>query len=657
MPIDEFGTLFQPSYIEMGDQTSGSSIEENPERNELAAKWKARIEVAKKHWKRYHARCKYNRQIVKNVSKTEKPDTPEFNIKRANLIQGTISALVPVVYARAPEISVIPKCPHEHSKAFAQTLQDLINMQLKEANLKEIGKDTVRSCVTTSIGAVKVIWQDSIYTNPMLKKRLDDAQDNLQHIDNLITQLEENDGTVDEYRAKREELFLSMQSLQKQVEASISYGVAIDHVLIDDLLIDPTVREFSDYPNANWIAQKIPMMKADAEAQFKKKLKSASLYRLDEEHTKPDIMPIGDDGQTVKDDETQVIIWEIWDKQNQMVYTIAEGCDYFLRDPYCPDYVGARFYPFFLLPYSKVDGEFWGPSIVDLTEKLQDEHNDIRDKLVDHRGFIKPGYFIGSDVKEKDIKTIVENNTVGSITQLGLPTENVRNTLIPKTYPPIDPMLYDTSQVREDWEQTTGLQDAMRSSVNQAKTATEAQILQNSLTGRTAEFMDTLESWITDIAKYLAQIFVTNLGPDQVLYLLGKDDPQEIVWEPMDRETAFQRVTINVVAGTSGAPNKASEQETWGKILPTISQLLGQIIQMQATGMDPTPFVNLMRETVRRFDDRVEVEKFLPASVVQLQTMPIQEQMMMQQPGSAPQQQVPPELIAQLAAAAQQQPQ
>ena len=125
----------------------------------------------------------------------------------------------------------------------------------------------------------------------------------------------------------------------------------------------------------------------------------------------------------------------------------------------------------------------------------------------------------------------------------------------------------------------------------------------------------------------------------------------------MDRETAFQRVTINVVAGTSGAPNKASEQETWGKILPTISQLLAQIMQVSATGMDATPFVNLMRETVRRFDDRIEVEKFLPAQIVQMQTQAGQMPMVPQQMAAGAQQQLPPELISQLAAAAQQQPQ
>ncbi len=615
---EEEATALTPAENENAD-----AIDENPERDELAAKWKKRLEFARKHWKSYHERCKYNREVVANIDKDANPESPDYNKLQANLIFGTISALVPVVYARAPEISVVPKCPHDHAKAFANTLQELINAQIKEANLKEIGKDTVRSCVTTSIGCVKVIWQDSYYTNPMLKKRLDDAQDNLQHIDNLLTQLEADDtNSLEEYQAKRQELVNSMTSIEKRLEASIACGVAIDHVLIDDLLIDPTVREFSDYPNANWIAQRIPMIKADAEAQFHKRLKSASLYHLDGDSCRKDnVITLSDDAQQVKDDEAQVIIWEIWDKQNMTVYTIAEGCDYFLREPYSPEYVGARFYPFFLLPYAKVDGQFYGPSIVDLTEKLQNEHNEIREKLVDHRSFVHPGYFVGADIKEKDIKQIVNDNEVGSITQLSVPSENLRNVLMPKTYPPIDATLYDTSQLQQDWEQTTGLQDAMRSSINQAKTATEAQILQNSLTGRTAEFMDTLESWITDIAKYLAQIFVTNLDAVQVAQMLGKDDQTEVTWEQMDRDTAFQRMTISVVAGTSGAPNKATEQQVWGQLLPTLTQLLGQIMQLQMSGGDPTPFVNLMKETVRRFDDRIEVEKFLPPQLVQGQTM------------------------------------
>ena len=114
MVLDEV-TIFP----EMPQQENEAEvIEENPERNELAAKWKRRIEFARKFWSKYHKRCRYNRKIVKNVSDDADPGSDAFNVKRANLIQGTISALVPVVYARAPEISVIPKCPHDHQTLY-----------------------------------------------------------------------------------------------------------------------------------------------------------------------------------------------------------------------------------------------------------------------------------------------------------------------------------------------------------------------------------------------------------------------------------------------------------------------------------------------------------------------------------------------------------
>mgnify|MGYP000007717205 CR=1 FL=1 len=45
------------------------------------------------------------------------------------------------------------------------------------------------------------------------------------------------------------------------------------------------------------------------------------------------------------------------------------------------------------------------PSLVDLSEKLQAEHNQIREKLVENRDFIVPGYIAGNDVKVKDIES------------------------------------------------------------------------------------------------------------------------------------------------------------------------------------------------------------------------------------------------------------
>lgn len=71
-------------------------------------------------------------------------------------------------------------------------------------------------------------------------------------------------------------------------------------------------------------------------------------------------------------------------------------------------------------------------------------------------------------------------------------------------------------------------------------------------------------------------------------------------------------VEINIVAGTTGAPDKVQAQETWAKIFPLVQQLLGQIMQIAAQGGDYGPLEALLRETLHRFDDRIDVDQFLP---------------------------------------------
>ncbi len=46
--------------------------------------------------------------------------------------------------------------------------------------------------------------------------------------------------------------------------------------------------------------------------------------------------------------------------------------------------------------------------------------------------------------------------------------------------------------------------------------------------------------------------------------------------------------------------------------MPVIKELVMTIIEVQSKGMDPEPFVNLLRESIKRFDERLDVEQFIP---------------------------------------------
>lgn len=616
-------------------QPQSAPYKEPPaEGDPLAKKWKERLAAADRHWEKFHRRVKHNRKVVAGFDWSKAADADDFYKLRANLIHGTITAILPHIYARNPEMSVTALHRGRDLKLLCKTLETVVNRQLTDAKLKKRGKSTVRAALTTSMGVLKVMYQRDMKEDPVIRDRIQDTQDNIAHIEALLQQLQDTDRRGEE-EAKKAELQQSLKMLNEKREVVAAEGMVLDRILTEHLIVDPAVAEFWDYESADWMAQKIPMKKRMAEGLYGYKLDRARVYR-------DPMQPQGREGraysnESVKDDDSQIMILEIWDKSSHTVYTMAEGCDFFLREPYSPQRLGERWYPFFILPFQPVDGQFVGPSLVDLTERLQKEHNDTRNKFNAHRDMIKPGFVAGGDISPKNIETFTDA-VMGEVTVLkDLEGQKVQSAILPKNFPPIDPMVYDTSAVRFDWEQVSGMQDAARSSVVQPKTATEASIMQQSLSGRVSEFRDQVEDFLQEIAQYAAQILLQELTPAQVERMMGPHktgpltdgegnpllDPmtQEPLigviepaydWPQLSREDVFDLVQLQIRAGTTGEPDKLDQQEVWIKMMPVVQPLIMQIMDFQLKGVDASPLIALLKETVARFDEKLDVEALVP---------------------------------------------
>lgn len=604
------------------DQTANpTGSREAPEADKLAQKWNQRIESARKHWGKFHERVRHNRKTVAGFNWDADPKTKDFYKPRANLIHGTITAILPQIYARNPEISATPNYKAENLKLFCTTLEKVTNVSLDKADLKGRAKASVRSALTSSFGIVKVMYQRDIRQDPIIQGRINDTQDNIQEVERLLADIEDPDQRND-LEAKQAELAQLMASLTEQVEVTAAEGLVVDRVLTDNLLIDPSVCEFWDYKDAGWLCQIIPMKRSEAEATYGVKLDKAKTYQ-DQKTGQKDGRFASAAGNLEED--RQIAILEIWDKNTQRVYTMAEGCDYWLREPYSPPKAGERWYPFFLLPFQLVDGQFVAPSMVDLTEKLQEEHNDARDGYNKHRELCKPGWIAGGDISEKSIKRY-QDSEIGEITIIDTEGKPLAQVIQPRQHPQIDPAVYDTSAVRYDWELVTGVQDSQRGSIVKAKTATEAGIMQQGLSARVGEFRDQVEDWLQEISQFAAQVLLLEMTPAQVERIMGPSEVQQknvngmtievpvksYDWPQLSREQVFDMVEMKIRAGTTGSPDKMEQQENWSKVLPVIQNLIMQIMQVQASGQDAEPLINLLRETLKRFDERLDVEQFIP---------------------------------------------
>ena len=598
------------------------------EPDELARKWLKKIEAGRKHWQKFYDRCKHNRAATENIDWKENAEDEKFCPKRANLLQATIAGILPNLYARNPEISIVPVRRSDADSgrldAATDTLEQVLNRYLEQAKLKQRARAAVRAALTCSYGIVKVVYQRDLETDPIITQRLQDAQDNLQHIDGLLSRLAEDDGSRAELEAKQAELRETIAGLQEDAEAKMLDGLVIDRILTDQLIIDPSVVDFEDYVQADWMCQTVPMRRATAEELYKVKLPKATAYEmsLDKVYERGRNSGTGSDIHPEEDDT--IVLYEVWDRITQRVYTLADGCDFFLRDPYSPDRVGGRWYPFFLLPYQQVDGKFIAQSLVDSIEQLEKEHNDTREAYAEHRSFCRPGYIASAEIDERSLIRFSASE-LGEITVLkNAEGQDLRQLIQPKTYPPIDQALYDTSLIRQDIEQVTGLQDAMRQSVVKPKTATEAQIMQQGLSARVAAFRDSVEDWLQEIATYAAQILLRELKEEDIARIMG--EPKQIVdpvtgavmvqkpydWPQLTTEEVARLIKVKIAAGSTGAPNKLEDQENWQKVLPTIQQLVQMIYQLKTQGLDTGPVEVLLQETVHRFDDRFDASQLIP---------------------------------------------
>jgi len=105
------------------------------------------------------------------------------------------------------------------------------------------------------------------------------------------------------------------------------------------------------------------------------------------------------------------------------------------------------------------------------------------------------------------------------------------------------------------------------------------------------------------------------------------------VWPQLRKEDVFDLVKIEIRAGTTGKPDKQREQESWVKFMPQLRDLIAQVSELRRNGDTETAdaLVRVARETIRRFDERFDVEEFLPQNAgndqPNDQLMQIQQQM------------------------------
>jgi hypothetical protein len=612
--------------------------ETDPRDAALIRRYQAAIESAIEDNKPRRKRIAELEKYVRGVQHMDDEAVRDPEEVRANLILGIMQTLVPLYYAKDPEIDVAPEeqvvdSSYEALDTFCATMEIVLNrLFVRDGKLKRRITRAIPSAMTAGVAWLKVSYQRDYARDPVIVNRIADTQDNLKRIQSLTDQVKAPDATDRE--AKEAELRDQLAALEAQVEVLLEEGLVIDFVSDADILIlDESLTTFSEYPQARAIAHRIVMTCSDFEDRFGKKPVGAKYA------DKRDAMA-GRQGQSKRDRQQFVMVFEIWDRRAQTIYTVEFGAKEWAREPYRLERNGRRFYPFFAIYWNEVDGQFYPVADVEQWAGLQDEYNSMRTQLAQARRENRPGFAFrkGGALTDEDVDAIVNRRGRQAV---GVTTNGSQAPLAGEIVPfpavPIDPVSYDTTPILRDLEQTSGASDASRASIQKAKTATEAEIQAQGMQSRTSYRQDTLEGYLTEMAEYAAQILLQELAEPMVERIAGPG----YVWPTLPKDDIFDLVKVEIRAGSTGKPNRMQEREQWVQLAPQLMSFMEQVIQFRQAGLNDQAegVIELLRETLKRFDERIDIGKFFPP------LPPLQPQMP-QIPGAMPDQ-MPPEMAVQ----------
>ena len=558
----------------------------------------------------------------------------------ANLIGSFIDIMTSFLYAQNPDLNCRPaeqvgEQPNQQNTDFADTLELIISRLWLRGFLKRGMKRQVRAALTVGVGWAKGLMFSQKRPQPQVEKELHDAEDTQARLLAAITAARENNQDTADQDVRQEEISNLIGTLKSKLELQKEYGFNYDYCRSDDMQVSLDVANTEDYLSADWISEDLYIPKSSMRVRFgrltEEDEQAAQVYYQRNLETTADgkalSAAVGAEaaegqfsrtapsmiGGTSKPSEFVKCI-EFWDRRDGYIKTWVDGCKRWAVEPFQPPQATLRFYPYFRLSFFEVDGRRHPQSLSWRLRKLQDEYSACRSNQRLTRERCIPGLIFNAgmmspeDAKKLEASVIAEMVAIKP-TDISTPIQSI---VMVKPLPTIDVRLWDTTAILSDMERISGVQEAMQAAMmsQQPKTATEAQIQQSGFASRTGADRDAIEDMMNDLAIYTAEAAIQELPPPAAQRICGN----QAFWPfGMDVQDLLTMVSVDIKTGTTGKPNLALDKANWATILPLLQKLMVQIRQVQS--QDPPlakALENLLRESLHRMDDRLEISEFIP---------------------------------------------
>ncbi len=476
---------------------------------------------------------------------------------------------------------------------------------------KAMMKQLVRRTLATGVGYAKLglvrEMQDHVLSPDELKG-MATMTERMNEIERMMADLVDDPGALSGCSAEKEELRLAIQAMTSQAQAIVQEGIVFDFPAATSIIPDWRMVHLQGFVGCEFVSEEYLFTPDEIQKVWKVDVKNnCNLYNPDSILVQKGPHDTESKAEGTPKD-ARACVWIRYDRPTGLVYTVCDGYPDFLVEPAPPPLVLERFFPWYPLSFNYIEHhkQRFPLSDVFLMRHEQREMNRCREGLRQHRIANRPLTAVANGVlNEEDVKKL-ETRPANAVVQLNAmaPGTKIDDVLQVVKHPGINPELYDVSPQFEDILRTVGTQEANLGGTSNS-TATESSIAESSRMSALQSNMDDLDDFLTEVMRDAGKVALMEIGADEITRVVGMG----AVWPTLSSQDVADEIFLEIVAGSSGRPNKAVEVQNFTQAAPFL---------LQIPGLSPEW---LGKEFLKRMDDRLDLTEAFVAGQPSIQTM------------------------------------
>lgn len=456
------------------------------------------------------------------------------------------------------------------------------NCEIQSPSFKFLMKQLVRRAVITGVAFVRLNYVNnfdhilsSTLTDDSLAFRLKKAKaimlgiqdDKIQDTDPRLVELGE--------------LFDSIRnSVQQGDMTNIEERLEFDFPSSVSIIVDPKCTSLKGFIGANWIAQQYIMSLDDANSYFElrgdKMITSGGQLIQYSPDQKEAIRPTDN---TKPDDRSKTPLgcfWEVFDLTTKSSFFVCDGWKYYVQAPKPVDPQINRFWPIFALTFNDIEVvpglkvSIYPPSDVQLLKPIQKERNRSRQELREQRIGNRPFHWtLGAWLTPEDKEKLKQHETHELLELQGQPVNgDMTNAIGHWQGVPIDENMFTTAPLNEDATLAVGSTQIQQGAPIRHVAATPAVIQEQARISGVSSNVDDLDDLLSELAQAAGEIILRKFSLQTAQRIAGPGAvlPQE------NKEDFINQVYLDIVAASSGRPNKAVDVQNAQQLGPLMLQ-------------------------------------------------------------------------------------